>query len=475
VPVVHNGDETRLSDPARLEALERTGLVDTAAEEAFDRLTRLAVALTNAPISLITLVLPERQFFKSVVGLDEPWLSARETPLSHSFCQFPVRSGERLVVEDARTDPRLCENLAIRDLRVVAYAGTPLRTADGHVLGTLCVIDTQPRRWSDEQLARLDDLAELARGMIELRVLQARAGDDERTVAIARASGPSQGPGLNIEAFSRRTGVAPDTLRKWERRYGILRPARTEHGQRRYDEHDVDVVRWLKARLDQGYRIGEAAALLGGDGDPAESPQELRELIVAAAAAGDDVRVARLLDQAFAMPSLEEAFTAIVVPALRDVGEAWEAGRLDVAAEHLVSSAVRARVGRLLADAREGVRGSVTLACAPGERHELGLMTLAVMLRRDGWRVAYLGADTPLRDAVAFAARTGSRALCLSATTADRLGDLKLALAEVDVPQPPEIVLGGAAVTAERAAKLGVRYGGGDAAAAVEQLRALAA
>ena len=133
-------------------------------------------------------------------------------------------------------------------------------------------------------------------------------------------------------------------------------------------------------------RLAVPAALLGGDGDPAESPQELRELIVAAAAAGDDVRVARLLDQAFAMPSLEEAFTAIVVPALRDVGEAWEAGRLDVAAEHLVSSAVRARVGRLLADAREGVRGSVTLACAPGERHELGLMTLAVMLRRERTR-----------------------------------------------------------------------------------------
>jgi len=476
VSVVHTGGEGALTDSARLDALERTGLVDTAAEEAFDRLTRLTVALTGAPVSLITLVLPERQFFKSAVGLDEPWLTARETPLSHSFCQFPVRTGERLVVEDARTDPRLCDNLAIRDLRVVAYAGVPLKTADGHVLGTLCAIDTEPRRWTNEQLARLDDLAALAQGMVELRVLRATGGrGGDRTVAVTRGRARGDAPGLNIEAFSRRTGVAPDTLRKWERRYGILRPARTEHGQRRYDEHDVDVVRWLKARLDDGYRISEAAALLGGDeGDPAASPDDLRRLIVEAAADGDDVRVARLLDQAFALPSLEEALRAVVAPALRHVGDEWQAGRIGVAGEHLVAAGVRARVDRLLADARVGVRGTATLACAPGERHELGLLTLAVLLRGDGWRVAYLGADLPLADAAAFAERTGSSMLCVSATVDDRLGELALALQAVKVPSGIELVLGGIAVTPERAETLGGRYAADEAPAAVERLRPLA-
>ena len=472
-----DGGTAVLSDSARLEALERSGLVDTAAEAAFDRLTRLAAAVTDAPISLVTLVLPERQFFKSARGLEEPWATARETPLSHSFCQWPVRLGRRLVVEDAREDPRLCDNLAIGDLGVVAYAGAPLTTQDGHVLGTLCVIDSKPRRWTEEQLELLEELAELARGTIELRELRAeRAGaTPTRSLPLVRGPRGAERHGLNIEAFARLTGVAPDTLRKWERRYGVLRPSRTEHGQRRYDERDVDVVRWLKARLDEGYRIGEAAALLGGDGEPASSPAELRRLLVAAATAGDEARVARLLDQAFALRSVEATLTEVVAPALREIGDAWQEGRASVAHEHLLSSGVRARVDRLLADARRGVRGTVTLACVSGERHELGLLTLAVLLRADGWQVAYLGADMPLADTFAFAGGLDSQVVCLSASLGDRLGALAVELDGVALPEGVPVVLGGAAVTEERARELGLRWAGADAPAAVAAIRPLAA
>ena len=156
---------------------------------------------------------------------------------------------------------------------------------------------------------------------------------------------------MNIAALSRRTGVAPDTLRKWEQRYGILRPRRTTGGQRRYDDSDVARVEWLRARLGEGYRIGEAATLLGGaELEVASTPEELQAAIVDAVARADESAITRLLDQAFQTAPLEAVFTEVVEPVLRRVGEGWEAGELSVAQEHLVSGAVRARLDLLLAD-----------------------------------------------------------------------------------------------------------------------------
>ncbi len=148
-------------DPRRLRALRATGLLDSPPEEAFDRLTDLVRRVLAVPVALISLVDANRQFFKSQTGLPEPWASRRETPLSHSFCQYPVRSGEPLIVADAREHPDLRDNLAIPDLGVVAYAGVPLITDDGFALGSLCAIDSQPRFWTTDQVALLSDLAQL--------------------------------------------------------------------------------------------------------------------------------------------------------------------------------------------------------------------------------------------------------------------------------------------------------------------------
>jgi serine phosphatase RsbU (regulator of sigma subunit) len=145
-----------LDDVERLRALERTGLLDSPPSAGFDRLTSLAARILRAPVSLVSLVDDHRQFFKSAVGLEE---GLRETPLSHSFCQHVVRSGAPLVVEDAETDARVAGNLAIPDLGVAAYAGVPLITSDGAVLGSFCVIDTVPRQWTEEELAILGELA----------------------------------------------------------------------------------------------------------------------------------------------------------------------------------------------------------------------------------------------------------------------------------------------------------------------------
>jgi MerR family transcriptional regulator, light-induced transcriptional regulator len=281
--------------------------------------------------------------------------------------------------------------------------------------------------------------------------------------------------GLNIAALAKRTGVAPDTLRKWEQRYGILRPTRTEGGQRRYSELDVARVEWLCARLADGYRIGEAASLLGAEGgETARTPAEFREALVAAARDADAVALARKLDQAFALFPLEEALPEIVEPLLRYVGDAWERGDLTVAQEHLVSEAVRARIERLLSDVRGGPRGVAVLACAPGERHDLGLLMLAVLLQADGWQVAYLGADTPLADALALAGGLSARMLCVSVTMPDRLAELEAALR--DSPRPElEIVLGGAGASAKRARAYATRYVDTSLTHAVKALRRLAA
>lgn len=177
-----------LGDPARLDALHAADLLDSGADEAFDRFTRLAASLLDAPIALVSLVDADRQFFKSCVGLREPWASARQTPLSHSFCQHAVTSRDIFVVDDARQHPLVKGNLAIHDLGVVAYLGVPLITSDGHALGSFCVIDSRPRRWSDREIGIVRDLAGAVMTEIELRaqVRAARREARDRQIAERR-------------------------------------------------------------------------------------------------------------------------------------------------------------------------------------------------------------------------------------------------------------------------------------------------
>ena len=233
---------------------------------------------------------------------------------------------------------------------------------------------------------------------------------------------------LNISALTQRTGVPPDTIRKWEQRYGVLHPERTPGGQRRYNERDVARVQWLKERLDEGYRIGEAAALLGDSETVARTTEELRDGIVAATAASDAVALRSLVDQSLALTSLHRSFVEVLGPALAAIGERWACGEVNVAQEHLASSTVRAALLTLLSDRRADIRGVAVLACAPGERHEIGLLMLAVLLRSDGWQVAYLGADTPYADAVRLADDLDARVLCFSAASRESAAALQTEL-----------------------------------------------
>lgn len=170
--------EAATNDQERLQALRETQLLDTPPEEAFDRLTALASKILRAPVSLITLVDSDRQYFKSQVGLGEPWAQQRETPLSHSFCKHVVATGKPLVVTDARSHPLLRENKAISELGVVAYAGIPLETSEGQTLGSFCAIDREPRVWTQEEIDILRDLTLATMTEIALRLTARRLNEN---------------------------------------------------------------------------------------------------------------------------------------------------------------------------------------------------------------------------------------------------------------------------------------------------------
>lgn len=141
-------------ESARQAALDETGLVYTPAEERFDRVTRLAARLFNAPMVAISLIDQDVQWFKSSVGLE-----AAETPRATSFCAHALESG-RLVIEDALEDPRFVDNPhVVGDPHIRSYAGKTIHSASGYPLGTLCVIDSSPRVFTSEELQLLEDLS----------------------------------------------------------------------------------------------------------------------------------------------------------------------------------------------------------------------------------------------------------------------------------------------------------------------------
>lgn len=169
-----------LTDVERLRTLDESGLLDSEAEEAFDRLTRLASRLLKTPVALVSLVTSDRQFFKSSIGLCPPWDTRRETPLSHSFCKHVVQTGEPLIVSDARRHPLVSTNLAIEELGALAYCGVPLITSEGFVLGSFCVIDARSREWTADEIETVSDLAASVMAEIELR---ARTRETEQRTA----------------------------------------------------------------------------------------------------------------------------------------------------------------------------------------------------------------------------------------------------------------------------------------------------
>jgi DNA-binding transcriptional MerR regulator len=202
---------------------------------------------------------------------------------------------------------------------------------------------------------------------------------------------------LRIGEFARRVGVSPELLRAWERRYGLLRPIRTDGGFRLYTDEDAGRVERMKRSLEEGFSAAEAARrALVQERSTEPALGEARERLVAAARAYDEAAVHGILDEALAGYSLETVLQQLILPVLREIGAEWEQGTLEVGQEHFATNVVRER---LLALARLWGRGGgplAILACAPGERHDIGLIAFGLVLRSHGWRILFLGSDTPL-------------------------------------------------------------------------------
>ena len=172
--------EIPADEPQRLEDLRALRILDTEPEERFDRLTRIARRVLNTPIALVSLVDDERQWFKSKIGLD-----ARETSRDVSFCGHAIVGDEVFVVEDALEDPRFADNpLVTGPPEVRFYAGVPLRYMNGSKLGTLCVIDREPRSLSEDDMQMLRDLAEMTES--ELNAIQLATIDELTKIANRR-------------------------------------------------------------------------------------------------------------------------------------------------------------------------------------------------------------------------------------------------------------------------------------------------
>jgi len=228
---------------------------------------------------------------------------------------------------------------------------------------------------------------------------------------------------LRIGELSRRSGVSPELLRAWERRYELLRPTRSGGGLRLYSAADLERVRAMQRYLADGLAAAEAAALASRSAEPAPSavaPENLRRELGDALLAFDEPRGQTIVDSLLAAATLDTVLSKVVVPYLHELGEGWERGEVSVAQEHFASSVLR---GRLLGLARgwDRVLGPrVLLACAPEEQHALGLICFGLALRERGWRIGYLGADTPIDSVRSAALAFAPELVVLSAVTAER-------------------------------------------------------
>lgn len=283
-------------------------------------------------------------------------------------------------------------------------------------------------------------------------------------------------PRLRIGELSRRTGVAPDTLRAWERRYGLLEPARTEGGFRLYGEEDEARVRAMKSLLGSGISASEAARAAlasppeapAGTGAGTEGTVPFAERLCEALVRYDEAAANAVLDEAVAALSVERLAAAVALPALERIGERWARGELTVAQEHFASNVLR---GRLLGLARGwgvGAGPVALLACPPGEQHDLGLVAFGLALRGHGWRITYLGPDTPVGTVDEAAVRLDPALVVLAALESDHFLRAAESIERLGVSR--DVALGGAGADQRLAERLGARLLPGgpiEAAAAV--------
>lgn len=282
---------------------------------------------------------------------------------------------------------------------------------------------------------------------------------------------------LRIGELSRRSGASTDVLRSWERRYGLLRPRRSPNGYRLYSAEDLDRALAMQAHLAAGTSAAEAAALVKNGSETEDaSRQQVPELLArlrSALTAYDGAGAAHVLDRCLLNLGLAQAIQLVILPCLRDVGRQWECGDITVAQEHFATHVIRRRLLTVAEGWDDDGGRLAVLACAPGELHDIGLICFGLALNSyHGWRIAFLGADTPLSGLVHAVRSIGPDLVVVSAISAARffreLGRWQ------DLAGGVSLAVGGAGADARLAKRIGAVYLPGDPVSAAGQAAARA-
>jgi len=277
---------------------------------------------------------------------------------------------------------------------------------------------------------------------------------------------PESSPLLRIGELSRRLGVSDHVLRAWEARYGLLQPVRSAGGFRLYSEADALRVRRMQAHLADGLSAAEAArAVLGqdsrADGRPAGTDRvpttesELSGALRQALDTFDEPAAQAVLDRLLSDLSLTAVLRDVVLPYLTELGERWERGTASVAQEHFATNVIRGRLAGLARGWGNGHGPRAVLACPPGELHDLALMVFGIVLHRSGWRIDYLGMDTPLAELTRTVDARRPALVVVAATLPETLGPLAAQLTALAQRAP--LALAGAGATPEIASTVGAR------------------
>jgi DNA-binding transcriptional MerR regulator len=281
---------------------------------------------------------------------------------------------------------------------------------------------------------------------------------------------------VRIGELSRRTGVSPELLRAWEHRYGLLRPLRSEGGFRLYSLQDERRIAAMRSHLERGLSAAEAARLTIDEEDApapaAETPALERSAgdLRAALDALDEDAAQSALDRLFSGFSVATVLEQVVLTYLRELGDRWERGEASVAQEHFASQVLR---GRLLGLARGWDRGAgprALLACMPAEQHDLGLISFGLGLREHGWRITFLGPDTPLGTLADTVTALQPDAVVVAATTPERFAAGRDGMRRLS--RGVQLWAAGAGATSEFAADTGTRLLDMDPVAAAERVAA---
>jgi methanogenic corrinoid protein MtbC1 len=298
---------------------------------------------------------------------------------------------------------------------------------------------------------------------------------------------------FTIKQAAARAGVSVPVLRQWERRYGVVRPARTPSGYRTYDEPAIARVRAMRQLVDDGWAPNAAAAAVrdldddavasvlvprSAGGETASPPDlaagDLVESFVRGAAALDMATIEMILDEMFARGTFEQVGERYLLPALRRIGEAWASGEVDVASEHAASHAVLRRLAiAYQASARpDRGQGLVLVGLPPGSRHELGALIFSIAARRAGLPVIHLGPDLPVEDWLEAASQTDASGAVVGVVSRS---DVASAIDVVDAlaaTRPNMLVAVGGQAADEVASSMGVLVLPDGVTAAVDAVRA---